>query len=317
MEITTKIKPSVKVEKSYYALIETVVDAVISIDEYGHIIFCNPAAKNMFGYDDDIIGKPITILMPRKYRQAYRIGMNRYMNTGLSEIIGKTVELVGLKKNGTEFPIEISVSAGAGVVCYFTAIIRDITERKRIEQGLLEANKKLKELSIKDSLTNLYNRRYTLNVLESEFNRAKRYKNSLSCLMIDIDYFKKINDVYGHHFGDRVLVHFSSFLLKMTRSADIVSRHGGEEFLVVLPDVHIHGAKDFAERLRETVSKHTIEDREKNINTALTVSIGVSSFSEHTYDKEEMVNQADSALYEAKRLGRNRVCLYINPKGNS
>ena len=92
-----------------------------------------------------------------------------------------------------------------------------------MEHILIEANKKLEELSILDSLTNVYNRRYAYQVLESEFNRAKRYKTPLSCLLIDADHFKKINDQYGHLFGDKALVNFASLLQKMTRTTDIVS----------------------------------------------------------------------------------------------
>lgn len=300
-----------KLEEKYYAFIETFVDAIISADQDGRIIYCNPAAKKMFGYENEIIGSNIMILMPERYRIKQKVGMNRYMTTGLTRIVGKTVELIGLKKDGAEFPIELSLSVCMVDDRYcFTGIIRDITKRKQMEVNLLEYNKKLEDLSIKDSLTNLYNRRYICEILESEFNRAKRYKNSLSCLMIDIDYFKKINDLYGHSFGDKVLVYFSSFLREMARSTDIVSRYGGEEFLVVLPDVNISGAIDFAERLREGISHHRIEDKEMNITTVLSISVGISSFSSHTINKEEIVNQADKALYDAKRRGRNMVCCH-------
>jgi diguanylate cyclase (GGDEF)-like protein/PAS domain S-box-containing protein len=298
-------------EERYRVLTETVIDGIITIDKEESIIFCNPAAKKMFGYDDEIIGNNIVILMPERYQQAYREGINRYLKTGLPSVIGKTIELVGLKKDGTEFPVELSLSVWkSDKRCYFTGTIRDITERKRMENSLKEVNKKLENLSIRDSLTNLYNRRYAYEVLESEFNRTKRYNKTLSCLMIDIDYFKRINDLYGHLFGDKVLSYFSSFLLEMTRSTDVISRYGGEEFLIILTEVSINGAVDFAERLREAILMHKIEDKEKNIHITLTVSIGVSSYTGHVSDKEELVHQADMALYEAKRTGRNRVCCY-------
>ena len=298
-------------EKRYLAITETVIDAIILIDEEGRIIFCNPTTMKMFGYEKEIIGNNITILMPERYRQAHQKGLNRYRNTGLSKIVGNIVEMVGLRKDGTEFPVEISLSVWMNNgQCFFTGIIRDITERKQMERNLLEANKKLEELSMRDSLTDLYNRRYAYQVLEIEFNRAARYKKPLSCLMIDIDYFKMVNDLYGHFFGDKVLVSFSSFLLEMKRYTDVVSRYGGEEFLVILPDVDINGAVNFAERLRAAVSKCKIEDKERNIHTVLSISIGVSSFTKRTSNAEELVCQADMALYEAKRQGRNRVCCY-------
>lgn len=298
-------------EERYRALTETVIDGIITIDKEEFIVFCNPAAKKMFGYNDEIIGNNVTILMPERYRQAHREGVERYLNTGLPGIIGKTIELVGLKKDGTEFPVELSLSVWkSDDRCYFTGIIRDITERKRMENSLKEMNKKLENLSIRDSLTNLYNRRYAYKVLESEFNRAKRYNRTLSCLMIDIDYFKHINDLYGHLFGDKVLSYFSSFLIGMTRSIDVISRYGGEEFLIILADVNMSGAVDFAERLRSAILMHKIEDKEKDIHVTLSVSIGVSSYTGHLRDKDELVHQADVALYEAKRTGRNKVCCY-------
>src|SRR3972149_5808494 len=161
-------------EERYRAITETVVDAIISIDEDGRIILCNPATKKIFGYEDEIIGSNITTLMPERYQKVHQNGMNRYLNTGIPKIIGSTVEVVGMKKDGIEFPVELSLSSWrTDERCYFTGIIRDITERKQMEHILIEANKKLEELSVRDSLTNVYNRRYAYQVLESEFNRSK------------------------------------------------------------------------------------------------------------------------------------------------
>lgn len=300
-----------KKEEEYYFHAEIVVDAIISIDQEGCILFCNCAARKMFLYGDEIIGKNIISLMPERYRQRYKNGILTYKKTHVPMVIGKTIEMIGLKKNGTEFPIEISVSeSDKDMRCYFVGIIRDITEKKRSERALLDNCNRLKELSVRDSLTNLYNRSYAFQVLEVELNRAKRYQKSLSCLMIDIDYFKKINDFYGHPFGDKVLVCFSSLLQDMVRSTDIVSRYGGEEFLVVLPEINIHGAMDFAERLRAAISQCKIENKEKHLNVTISISIGVSSFQEENDSKEEIISQADKALYEAKKTGRNRVCCY-------
>ncbi|MCR4322274.1 MAG: PAS domain S-box protein, partial [Candidatus Brocadiaceae bacterium] len=135
-------------EERYRAITETVVDAIISIDVEDRIIICNPATKKIFGYEDEIIGINITTLMPERYRNAHKNGMKRYLNTGIPKIIGSTVEVVGVKKDGNEFPIELSLSAWRTEERhYFTGIIRDITERKQMEHNLIEANKKLEELS--------------------------------------------------------------------------------------------------------------------------------------------------------------------------
>ena len=132
-------------DERYRAITETVVDAIISINEEGRIIFCNPATKKIFRYEDEIIGSNITALMPERFRKSHQNGMNRYLNTGIPKIIGSTVEVVGTKKDGTEFPIELSLSVWkTDERCYFTGIIRDITERKQMEHNLIDANKNLK-----------------------------------------------------------------------------------------------------------------------------------------------------------------------------
>lgn len=299
-------------EEKYYALTETTADAIISTDREDRIVFCNPSAMKMFGYNGEIIGKSSTILMPERYRTIHTEGIRRYLETGVPRIIGTTVELEGLKKDGSAFPLELSLSAWKSETqWYFTAIIRDITERKVLERSLMEANKRLEELSNRDGLTNLYNRRYIDKVLEMEFLRSKRYRMPLSCLMIDIDHFKNINDTYGHVFGDMVLVHLSDMLIDMSRSCDVVARYGGEEFIIMLPETDTKGAADFAERLRTAVSKQGIECAEKSASVNLNISIGVSSYTKRVENFREMVNCADRALYEAKRLGRNRVCCFL------
>lgn len=300
-------------EEKYNALTETTADAIVSTDREDRIIFCNPSAMKMFGYNNEIIGEPSIILMPERYRTIHTAGMRRYLETGIPRVIGSTVELEGLKRDGTVFPIELSLSAWKSEThWYFTAIIRDITERKALEISLMEANKRLEELSNRDGLTNLYNRRYMDNVLEMEFLRSKRYRMPLSCLMIDIDHFKNINDTHGHGFGDKVLVHLSNILIDMSRSCDVVARYGGEEFIIMLPNTDTKGAADFAERLRIAVSNQGIECKEKSASVNLNISIGVSSDTKRVENFREMVNYADRALYEAKRLGRNRVCCFLH-----
>ena len=299
-------------EEKYSALTETTADAIISTDREDRIAFCNPSAMKMFGYNEKIIGMPSTILMPERYRTIHSEGIRRYLETGIPRVIGATVELEGLKKDGTVFPIELSLSAWKSEThWYFTAIIRDITERKTMEKALMEANGKLEELSNRDGLTNLYNRRYADKAFEVEFDQSMRYRMPLSCLMIDIDHFKNINDTYGHVFGDKVLVHLSNVLLEMARSCDIVARYGGEEFLIILPNTDTKGASDFAERLRATVPERGIVCEEKNVSVNLNISIGVSSYSKHVKNIRALINYADRALYEAKHLGRNRVCCLL------
>jgi len=165
-------------------------------------------------------------------------------------------------------------------------------------------------LSITDELTGLYNRRYFEQLAANEFYRAERYHRPVSCLLVDIDHFKKINDTYGHEPGDFVLKEMSR-ILKRARQSDQVCRWGGEEFIILLPGTGSEGAYKFAEHLRETVEKEVFQYQDKKIN--LTVSIGFTSLSEGPVEKpEDLVSFADKALYYAKQSGRNCVRQVLN-----
>lgn len=160
-----------------------------------------------------------------------------------------------------------------------------------------------KQLSYKDSLTGLYNRRYFYEILEMEFKRARRNNISISLLFIDVDNFKKINDTYGHKYGDHVLVKLANTLKKEIRDVDIISRWGGEEFIVLLNDTDIDGSRVVAERLRVAVEKQKFQ-------TDITISIGVTS-SDGSISIEKIVSLADDALYKAKE--QKNMVIVFNP----
>jgi len=157
--------------------------------------------------------------------------------------------------------------------------------------------------AIRDGLTGLYNHKYFMLRLDEELQRAKRYSRPLSLLMIDIDYFKRYNDSYGHLAGDRVLADLGKILRRFSRKVDIVARYGGEEFAMLLPETRKAGAGILAERLRTYV-----EQRRTGLGI-VTVSIGLGSFegANSNLSKEDFINVADTALYRAKESGRNRV----------
>jgi len=156
-------------------------------------------------------------------------------------------------------------------------------------------------LAITDDLTGLWNRRHFGGRLQDEIDRARRYGTCFSILMLDIDRFKAINDGYGHALGDRVLADMGRLLRKSARASDIVARHGGEEFIILMPMTDKEHAWMAAERLRVLVADHTFPRRKK-----LTVSIGFASYPEDGPSAQDLVRHADQALYEAKRSGRNR-----------
>jgi len=164
--------------------------------------------------------------------------------------------------------------------------------------------------NITDPLTKVYNRRYLNRRLEEEVERAKRYALELSVFMLDIDYFKRVNDTYGHQAGDVTLSTLGSLVKTALRNVDIVARYGGEEFLVICPNTAIVGSELVAERIRQLVESHQFEIPDgsggKQI-IQISVSIGVASVSATVDSQEKLVQAADQALYRAKTDGRNRV----------
>ena len=166
-------------------------------------------------------------------------------------------------------------------------------------------NDELKELSITDSLTKVYNRRHFFETAKTLVSIAKREKNEISFLMIDIDFFKKINDTYGHQVGDYVLVKLATEIRAMTRESDVFARIGGEEFALLLHATSLEGSKIIAEKIRSKVEKLDFED--EYLPADLTVSIGCASLIGKTSTLEELYHEADKKLYVAKEFGRNRV----------
>lgn len=162
------------------------------------------------------------------------------------------------------------------------------------------------ELAIRDGLTGLYNHRYFHELLGVEMTRARRYRRFVALVMLDIDFFKQVNDSYGHPTGDRVLESLAEILSHLARETDHVARYGGEEFAIVLPEASEKEAAALAERIRQAVEDHEFIINSHRIK--LTVSLGVaSSFAEDEETKDDLIRKADHALYEAKRQGRNRV----------
>lgn len=175
---------------------------------------------------------------------------------------------------------------------------------------LEQANKKLAELSTTDALTGVRNRRYFDQALEAEFNRAFRSGHSLSVLMLDIDFFKKVNDDYGHQAGDEALRSVSHVLQELVRRpTDIVARYGGEEFAIILPNTETEGAYAVAEKIREFVSKVQLKAADSVFSVTLSIGIMSNSISHENSGAEHWLKEADDALYCAKEQGRNRVVL--------
>lgn len=201
------------------------------------------------------------------------------------------------------------------------AFMIDISKQKEAQSELIKSNVELslqrnelekleielRELSIRDPLTNLYNRRYLADISEEFFLLSKRNKTDLSVLMIDIDKFKNVNDTYGHDIGDKVIKLLAKTLTNYVRKSDIVSRLGGEEFAIIFPNTNVEDAKNKAEEIRQEIELLIVE-LENTSNLSFTVSIGVSCLNfELDIEFDDILKKSDDALYEAKKSGRNRV----------
>ncbi|MCG7200395.1 sensor domain-containing diguanylate cyclase [Marinobacter pelagius] len=186
-------------------------------------------------------------------------------------------------------------------------IILDISDRKALED-------ELEELATRDPLTGLYNRRESSRLLEEELERARRYNRPLALLWVDFDHFKEINDTHGHAAGDSVLKSVSQLLEDSVRSVDSVGRFGGEEFVIILPEMAVREAHETAERLRQRVSGQRYP-LDGGAPVPMTISVGVAVYPDHGADAAMLCAAADRAMYEAKRRGRN--CVVMAPDADA
>ncbi len=282
-------------ENIFRSITESATDAIVSVDREDNIVLWNQTAEKIFGYSaEEAIGNKLTIIMPEQHRRAHRKGISRYVVTGKSKVVGKNYEVTALRKDGTEFPVELSLSSWKRRDdIFFTAIIRDITRRKILEQ-------KLREASLTDELTGLLNRRGFMALAEKQLQISKRYKRSFSVLFLDLNEMKNINDSFGHHAGDQALTEMADLLKKTFRSSDILARLGGDEFTVLInePD------PDYDETILNNFIKHlqTFNDRSAR-PYKLSTSLGMAHFDpSHPKSINELLAEADKLMYEHKNL---------------
>jgi diguanylate cyclase (GGDEF)-like protein/PAS domain S-box-containing protein len=290
------------------AIVNTAVDAIITVDERGSIESINPATEQIFGFvEGELLGRNVAMLMPENDAALHDGHLRRYVQQGKSRILGVGRETLAKRKDGTTFPIDISVSEAKvenGRV--FVGLIRDITERKRAEAELQAAKDAAEEAAQRDPLTGLWNHNRILEHLIEELARSDRQATPVSIAMIDLDHFKHINDTHGHMVGDEVLREVSRRLTEAVRVYDRVGRFGGEEFVVVLPGATQAEAQDAAERIRRDISRDPVETAAGPVT--ITASLGVvTRQGELANDATSLLVAADTALYTSKEGGRDRV----------
>jgi diguanylate cyclase (GGDEF)-like protein/PAS domain S-box-containing protein len=269
-------------------------------DEHWTMKFVSSGCRDLTGYDPD------ELLDNRVVSWASLIGddendrLVREVETAIGSAEPFSLEYPVERKDGGKVWVwERGRAVAEGDDLVLEGIIIDITDRKALEE-------ELSEMATRDALTGLLDRREATRLLEEEILRARRYQRSLALLWIDLDHFKQVNDQFGHAAGDTVLCGFSELLSSRVRQVDLISRFGGEEFVVVLPEMDLSEAQQSAERLRQLVSSSPQKlDNGRSVN--LTMSVGVAIFPDHGADASALIAAADQAMYHAKAAGRDRV----------
>ena len=269
---------------------------ISTTDEEGIITDVSEAFCKMSGFSkEELIGRTHSIIKDPNTPASFYEKMWNLLLEG-NEWVG---EIKNKKKNGDIYWVSsiIKPKFKDHKICGYTAISNDITNKKFIEQ-----------LSVTDELTKLYNRRYFNSKIDEEINRAKRENKFISLFIIDVDYFKQYNDTYGHQMGDFVLQKVAEiFKKRASRASDFAFRLGGEEF-AILSNLEKEKAVEFAQIIKNEIENLQIEHKNSSVSPYLTISIGISSeVATKIISSDELYKEADDNLYEAKRLGRNRV----------
>lgn len=298
-------------------IMDRISSAVISTDADLRILRWNAAAERLYGWrESDAIGK----LLDDVCRTEFIDGQQEDARNTLLRNKFWTGELKQHHHDGRELWVSASVTLledDGGRVIGGVTINHDITKRKQAEEELRRTKDAIEEInqvlqrafereqtaSRTDSLTGLFNRRYFFELLEYEFNASRRYQRPLSIAMFDIDLFKQINDTAGHLAGDGVLKQIADLVRGQLRDSDVLSRYGGDEFVILIPSSGAKGTVAMLERVHRIVRSTRIVFDGKHI--PITISVGVASLQPAMTTSEELLRVADQALYEAKKNGRN------------
>jgi diguanylate cyclase (GGDEF)-like protein/PAS domain S-box-containing protein len=313
------LDPSAVVPERVKVALDSLVEGVVLMDHQERIVLANKAfEKNLGDNIESLIGQKASDLkwtLSRSEKKVKDYPWQQAMRDGTGRAAVPLTLQNGEGPARTFMVNGAPILDGRGKMRGALATFDDVTliEQKNTELenmlGDLEKsrdeirrqNQELQVLATQDPLTRCLNRRAFYERFEVEYSRAGRYGHNFSCVMVDIDHFKSVNDNYGHPVGDKVLQRVSGILRDLVRECDVVCRYGGEEFCILLPETDSEGGLDFAERIRRTIAAKSLS------GIKVTVSLGVSSLESGPANPSELLSQADKALYAAKRKGRNRV----------
>jgi diguanylate cyclase (GGDEF)-like protein/PAS domain S-box-containing protein len=303
-------------------ILESLPVAVLVVDQRQRIREFNLEASHLFGYRrEQLLGAPMDLLLPEAVRVAHAEWVRRFAERPEPRAMGGNRDLLARRADGSLFPVEIALKPiRRDTELFVIATVLDISARKALERRVLADKAELKRqvrdrtaelerLSREDPLTGLANRREFDARLALEHERAVRHELPLSVAMLDLDFFKRVNDAWGHAVGDEVLRQVAAILRAQCRTVDLPARYGGEEFVIALPDTSLMEANALCERIRVAVQDYDWPSIQPGL--ALTISIGVA-MREPVDTPRTLVEAADHALYEAKSGGRNRVVARAN-----
>jgi diguanylate cyclase (GGDEF)-like protein/PAS domain S-box-containing protein len=310
--LRTRFMALIPVARSH--LVENMPDGILVLDAQNRIVDINPAMKNF------IEGEP-----------------HSYIGKDASEVFQPWMEKTDLLLKAAETRTELKVPKDPSrymdlhVTTLYERgqllngrlmVFRDITESKQVEKRLRYVNdrlqgqlieigllqSKLREQAIRDPLTDIFNRRYLDETLDRELSRAGRENYPVCVIMIDLDHFKRINDTYGHEAGDLVLKAIAQTLSEQSRRGDFACRYGGEEFVVVLPNMTLETACERAEELRKSLNLLSVPYEYYSLS--VTISMGIACFPENGQTRDAILRAADQAMYAAKEAGRDHILSY-------
>jgi diguanylate cyclase (GGDEF)-like protein/PAS domain S-box-containing protein len=304
MDTVKNLKTS---ELRYRRLFEAAQDGILILNaETGMITDVNPFLIKMLGYSrEEFVERKLWEVGAFKDIEASQQAFEalqeneyiRYEDLPLKAKDGRLIQV--------EFVSNVYLVESEKVI---QCNIRDITERKQAQEALLKSEALLRELSVRDHLTGLFNRRYMEETLERELLRAARKQLSLGIIMLDVDGFKQFNDTYGHIAGDAILRELGNLLRGHVRGEDIPSRYGGDEFILVLPGASREVTRERAELICAAAKEFHLQIEGKTLE-ALTLSLGVAVFHQDGFTSAAVLRAADAALYHAKHEGRGRVVM--------
>jgi diguanylate cyclase (GGDEF)-like protein/PAS domain S-box-containing protein len=284
-------------------IMEVTPEAMIISEVSGKIVMVNVQAEKLFGYSrDELIGQSIEMLLPERFRAGHGAHRAAYMQQNSTGQMGKRRELPGRSKDGVEFSAEISLGTLKTENGLFAiSAVRDITERKQFENQILHQ-------ATHDSLTGLPNRALFHDILNHALPHTLRIEKLLVIMFLDLDSFKNINDTLGHGYGDMLLIEIAARLKMQIRKDDMVARQGGDEFTILLQNINdVQDVIQIAEKILNAVSEpYRVVGHEMNV----TASMGITVFPFDDTDIDNLLRNADTAMYRAKDAGRNNFQFY-------